>query len=57
MTATQQRQAAATAAASPEDERAKAAGAVLCVEGAGSTQCNGYYKEGGAPAPSLCDCE
>ena len=49
MTATQQRQ-AATAAASPEDERAKAAGAVLCVEGAGDAARNGYYKKDGAPA-------
>ena len=30
--------------------RRKAAGAVLCVEGAGSAEHNGYYKENGAPA-------
>ena len=29
------------------DERAKAAGAVFCVEGAGSAGSNGYYKEDG----------
>ena len=53
MTATQQqqRQAATAAAASPEDERAKSAWAVLCVEGAGNAECNGYYKIDGAPAP------
>ena len=47
-----------TAAAASPDGQAKAAGAVLCVEGAGTAerngyykQCNGYYKEDGAPAP------
>ena len=44
-----------TAAAASPDVQAKAAGAVLCVEGAGSAECNGYYKEDGAPAPFLCD--
>ena len=29
----------------------KALGAVLCVEGAGTAWCNGYYKKNGAPAP------
>ena len=32
------------------EEQAKAAGAVLCVEGAGTAELNGYYKEKGAPA-------
>ena len=32
------------------DEAAKAAGAVLCVEGAGTARWNGYYKQDGAPA-------
>ena len=32
------------------DGQAKAAGAVLCVEGAGSAESNGYYKKFGAPA-------
>ena len=31
--------------------RRKAAGAVLCVEGAGDADINGYYKQDGAPAP------
>ena len=61
-----QRQAAAAAAAaaaayaaSPagKDEAAKKKGAVLCVEGAGSAEWNGYYKEDGASAPFLCDRE
>ena len=33
-----------------DDEQAKAAGAVLSVEGAGTAEVNGYYKEDGAPA-------
>ena len=33
-----------------KDKQAKAAGAVLCVEGAGTAERNGYYKENGAPA-------
>lgn len=39
-------------AASPagKDEAAKKKGAVLCVEGAGEAERNGYYKEDGAPA-------
>ena len=37
------------------DGQAKAAGAVLCVEGAGSAEFNGYYKKSGAPASLLCD--
>ena len=40
-----------TAAAASPDDQAKAAGAVLCVEGAGTAERNGYYKEDGAPAP------
>ena len=39
---------------------AKAAGVVLCVEGASpllQADINGYYIEDGAPAPSLCDRE
>ena len=32
------------------DGQAKAAGAVLCVEGAGTAERNGYYREAGAPA-------
>ena len=40
-----------TAAAASPDDQAKAAGAVLCVEGAGTAELNGYYKENGAPAP------
>ena len=40
-----------TAAAASPDVQAKAAGAVLCVEGAGDAARNGYYKEDGAPAP------
>ena len=44
-----------TAAAASPDDQAKAAGAVLCVEGAGSAEYNGYYKEAGAPPPFLCD--
>ena len=39
-----------TAAAASLDVQAKAAGAVLCVEGAGDADYNGYYKEHGAPA-------
>ena len=39
-----------TAAAASPDVQAKAAGAVLCVEGAGDAARNGYYKEDGAPA-------
>ena len=46
-----------TAAAASPDDQAKAAGAVLCVEGAGTAEFNGYYKEDGAPAPFLCDRE
>ena len=40
-----------TAAAASPDDQAKAAGAVLCVEGAGDARWNGYYKEDGAPPP------
>ena len=39
-----------TAAAASPDVQAKAAGAVLCVEGAGTAEWNGYYKKNGAPA-------
>ena len=48
-----QRQAAAAAAAyaASPDRRAKAAGAVLCVEGARQAGCNGYYKQDGASPP------
>ena len=46
-----------TAAAASADDQAKAAGAVLCVEGAGSAEFNGYYKRNGAPPPFLCDRE